>query len=61
MLELIGIRKAFNKGTPDEAVLFDDFNFSVKKGEFVSIVGSNGSGKTTLLTLVGGAVLPDAG
>ncbi|HIZ03811.1 MAG TPA: ATP-binding cassette domain-containing protein [Candidatus Borkfalkia avistercoris] len=61
MLELVGIRKAFNKGTPDEAVLFDDFNFSVKKGEFVSIVGSNGSGKTTLLNLVGGAVLPDAG
>lgn len=61
MLELIDIRKSFNKGTPDEAVLFDGFHFSVEEGEFVSIVGSNGSGKTTLLNLVAGSIQPDAG
>ena len=61
MLELIDIRKSFNKGTPDEAVLFDGFHFSVEEGEFVSIVGSNGSGKTTLLNLVAGSMQPDAG
>lgn len=61
MLELKGIRKVFNKGTPDESVLFDGFDFSVREGEFVSIVGSNGSGKTTLLNLVSGSVLPDGG
>lgn len=61
MLELKGIRKIFNKGTPDESVLFDGFDFSVREGEFVSIVGSNGSGKTTLLNLVSGSVLPDGG
>ena len=61
MLELKEIRKVFNKGTPDESVLFDGFDFSVREGEFVSIVGSNGSGKTTLLNLVSGSVLPDGG
>lgn len=61
MLELQNIKKSFNKGTPDEAVLFDGFDFSVKEGEFVSVVGSNGSGKTTLLNLVSGAVQPDGG
>ncbi len=61
MLQLKGIRKVFNKGTPDESVLFDNFNFSVEEGEFVSIVGSNGSGKTTLLNLIAGNMQPEAG
>lgn len=56
MLELQSIRKTFNRGTPDESVLFDDFSFTVQRGEFVSIVGSNGSGKTTLLNLISGSV-----
>ena len=59
MLELKNIRKVFNRGTPDETVLFDGFDFSVKEGEFVSIVGSNGSGKTTLLNLVSGTLFPE--
>ncbi len=61
MLELKGIRKVFNRGTPDESVLFDGFDLSVAEGEFVSIVGSNGSGKTTLLNLISGTVAPEAG
>ena len=61
MLQLKGIRKVFNKGTPDESVLFDNFNFSVEEGEFVSIVGSNGSGKTTLLNLIAGSMQPEVG
>ncbi len=61
MLELNNINVSFNKGTVDEMPLFSDFNFSVKKGEFVSIVGSNGSGKTTLLNLICGTLLPDGG
>lgn len=61
MLELENIEKRFNRGTPDESVLFQDFNFSVNDGEFVSIVGSNGSGKTTLLNLVSGTLRPEAG
>lgn len=61
MLELNNIFVSFNKGTVDEMPLFEDFNFSVEKGEFVSVVGSNGSGKTTLLNLICGSLMPDSG
>ena len=34
--------------------VLDHVNVSIRKGEFVGIVGDSGSGKTTLLNLVGG-------
>lgn len=61
MLHLNNICKSFNKGEADEMALFRDFNFSVVKGDFISIVGSNGSGKSTLLNLICGGVTPDSG
>lgn len=61
MLELKNIKKYFNVGTVDQVTLFDNFNFSVNKGEFISVIGSNGSGKTTLLNLICGSVAPDDG
>ena len=61
MLELQGINKVFNAGTVDEASIFTDFNFTIQKGEFVSVIGSNGSGKTTLLNLVCGTLTPESG
>lgn len=61
MLTITSLYKTFNKGTVDEIPLFNDFNLSVKKGEFVSIVGSNGSGKTTLLNLISGNMPIDSG
>lgn len=61
LLELEDVSISFNKGTVDEMKLFDGLNFSVSKGEFVSIVGSNGSGKTTLLNLICGSLRPETG
>lgn len=61
MLKLEKIRKVFNTGTIDEVVLFNEFNFEVNRGDFVSIIGSNGSGKTTLLNLICGSAQPDTG
>jgi putative ABC transport system ATP-binding protein len=61
MLELININKVFNKNTVNETTVFDNFNLTVNKGEFVSIVGSNGSGKTTILNLISGNVSLDGG
>lgn len=61
MIELNNIRKDFNVGTVDQVTLFDNFNFSVRTGSFVSVIGSNGSGKTTLLNLVCGSLKADSG
>ena len=36
-------------------------SFTVKKGEFVSIMGPSGSGKSTLLNIIGGLDKPSKG
>lgn len=61
MLKIDNVSVLFNKGTVDEVLLFDKFNFNVNKGDFISIVGSNGSGKTTLLNLICGTLIQDSG
>lgn len=61
LLRLDGVCKKFNEGTPDETTLFDDYSCEIRKGDFVSVIGSNGSGKTTLINLICGSMQPDAG
>lgn len=61
MIAFENINKKFNVGTPDESSLFEDFNFKVNDGEFVSVIGSNGSGKTTMLNLMCGSLFADSG
>ena len=56
MLELKNVSKTYNPGTVTELCLFDNFNFTVKGGEFVSVVGSNGSGKTSMLNIICGSI-----
>lgn len=49
-------------GDGDTAVkAVDDISFSIKKGEFVAIIGPSGSGKSTLLHLLGGVDKPSSG
>lgn len=61
MLKVKGLFKVFNENTVNEHKVFEDFDFEVKEGDFVSIIGSNGAGKSTLLNLVGGSLTGDEG
>ena len=61
MVLVEGLQKTFLPGTVNEKTIFHDFNLSVRKHDFVSVVGSNGSGKTTLLNLLCGSVPVDGG
>lgn len=45
----------------EEIKALDNISFSVKKGEFVSIVGPSGSGKSTLMNILGLLDIPDEG
>jgi len=44
-----------------KVVALSNINFTVKKGEFVSILGPSGSGKSTLLYMIGALDRPTAG
>jgi lipoprotein-releasing system ATP-binding protein len=54
------LSKTFNDGKNKVSVL-KGLDFSINKGEFVSIVGASGSGKSTLLHILGGLDLPTQG
>jgi len=45
----------------DERPVLQDFNFDLKPGDLVGILGPNGSGKTTLLRLMAGSLKPARG
>lgn len=41
--------------------ILNNFNLEIKKGEFLTIIGSSGCGKTTILKLINGLLTPDDG
>ena len=51
-----GLVKRFGNKT-----VYDDFDFTMYRGDKIALVGPNGAGKSTLLKMVAGALAPDAG
>lgn len=56
LLRTVHLKKYFG-----ETRAVDDVNFTVAKGEFLSLVGSNGAGKTSLVNLISAYLVPDSG
>ncbi|MBL4933079.1 ABC transporter ATP-binding protein [Clostridium paridis] len=59
-IEVINLNKNFKVGKEEISVL-KKLDFSVSKGEFLSIMGPSGCGKSTLLYLLGGLDKPTSG
>ena len=60
ILRVDNLCKTYGKGK-NEVKALDNVSFSVKKGEFIAIIGPSGSGKSTLLHILGGVDKPTSG
>lgn len=56
MIEIKKLCKSFEK-----SVIFDNFNLTVKTGDFAVFSGASGAGKTTLLNMIGSIEPIDSG
>jgi len=60
ILKVENVSKIYGSGEAAVKAL-DNVSLSVRKGEFVAIVGASGSGKSTLLHIIGGVDTPTSG
>lgn len=60
LLKVENLTKVYGKGE-NRVYALNDISFSVRKGEFLSIIGPSGSGKSTLLHILGGVDRPTSG
>ena len=51
----------YSPGLPDEVLAVDSLSVTVRKGDFVGIIGHTGSGKSTFIQMLAGLLRPTAG
>lgn len=61
VIEVKDLSYTYCPGAPYEKKALDGVTLSVKRGEFMGIVGANGSGKSTLIQHFNGLLCPDGG
>ncbi|MCC8048249.1 MAG: ABC transporter ATP-binding protein [Oscillospiraceae bacterium] len=61
MLDVNGIWKTFNPGTPNQKTALRGLSLHLNEGDFVTVIGGNGAGKSTMLNAVAGVFPVDAG
>jgi putative ABC transport system ATP-binding protein len=62
-MEIVRVEHLIKTYGEKESLVYalNDVSFSIRKGEFVAIMGPSGSGKSTLLHLIGGVDKPTSG
>ena len=61
VIQLEGLTKAYNLGTPVETEVLHGLDLSLAQGEFAALIGPSGSGKSTLLNIIGLLERPTGG
>ena len=61
VIQLAGLTKAYNLGTPVETEVLHGIDLTLAEGEFAALIGPSGSGKSTLLNIVGLLERPTGG
>ncbi|MGN0551623.1 MAG: energy-coupling factor transporter ATPase [Acutalibacteraceae bacterium] len=61
VLQTENLSYTYGAGTPFETKAVNDVNITVKKGEFIGIIGHTGSGKSTLIQMFNGLIKPTQG
>lgn len=61
MLELVELRKTFNRGTVNEKPALNGLNLQLAQGDFVTVIGGNGAGKSTMMNAIAGVFPVDSG
>ena len=61
MIELKNLTYSYGKGTMFLNTAIKNINLTVKKGEFIGLIGHTGSGKSTLVQHLNGLLKPESG
>ena len=61
MISVKGITKYFHRGSINEVLALEKIDLDVRRGDFITIIGSNGAGKSTLLNCLAGCFPTDKG
>lgn len=61
MIELKKISVIFNQGQAIENQVLKELDLTIKRGDFITIIGGNGAGKSTLMNVLSGETMPQAG
>lgn len=60
-IEVAGLSIEYRRGRDERVPVTSDFDLTVRKGEFVTLIGPSGCGKTSILRTLGGLQRPNGG
>ncbi len=61
IVRFVNLKKEYILGKTNKVPVLKGINLSIKKGEFIGIMGTSGSGKSTLLNILGLLDVPTSG